>query len=104
MMGRAPMSPRSATSAVEPTPFRNEAAAHDRLTRLASRSGADAVEELRLRCAGAADPDLALSGAERYADAAGALPADPALLDALVLLCRPSPMLAGLLARAPHLL
>ncbi len=104
MMGRAPMSPRSATSAVEPTPFRNEAAAHDRLTRLASRSGADAVEELRLRCAGAADPDLALSGAERYADAAGALPADPELLDALVLLCGASPMLAGLLARAPHLL
>lgn len=100
-----PASPATAIAvAVEPAPFRNEVAARDRLARLAARAGAAAVEALRLRCAGAADPDLALAGAERYADAAGALPADPELLDALVVLCGASPMLAGLLAFAPHLL
>ena len=102
--GPRPCPPESATAAVAPTPFRDEAAARDWLTRLAARSGADAVEELRLRCEGAADPHAGPSGAERYADAAGALPTDPELLDALVVLCGASPMLAGLLARAPHLL
>ncbi len=104
MMGGAMSASLAAVTAVEPTPFRDEAAARDRLTRLGARATAEAVEELRLRCAVAADPDLALAGAERYADAAGALPADPRLLDALVALCGASPMLAGLLAFAPHLL
>src|SRR5690349_17006952 len=91
-------------TAIDPAPFRDEAAARDRLARLAARAGPCAVEELRLRCAEAADPDLALAGAERYADAAGALPAGPELLAALVVLCGASPMRAGLRASAPHLL
>jgi glutamate-ammonia-ligase adenylyltransferase len=62
------------------------------------------VEALETACRHAPDPDLALAGAERYADAAGGLPAEPDLVEALAGLCGASRMIAGLLARSPHLL
>jgi len=78
-------------------------ASAERVARLAKRFPArvDAVVEL---CRRAADPDLAIAGVERYVDGAGGLPAEPDLLEALVLLCGSSRMVAQLLARTPHLL
>jgi glutamate-ammonia-ligase adenylyltransferase len=55
-------------------------------------------------CALAPDPDLALSGADRYADAAGGLPRDEDLLEALVLLCGSSRLATSLLVADPCLL
>jgi [glutamine synthetase] adenylyltransferase / [glutamine synthetase]-adenylyl-L-tyrosine phosphorylase len=92
---------RPSLTGVEPAPFRAPDAA-DRLARLARRfpGGVAALEEA---CHLAPDPDLALGGAERYLDSAGALPREPAL-SALALLCGSSRMIAGLLAREPWLL
>ncbi len=75
----------------------------ERLARLARRCPAR-VDQVRELCGYAPDPDLALAGVERYVDGAGALPAERDLLEALALLCGASPMMAGLLAREPHLL
>jgi len=85
-----------------PAPFRAPDAP-DRLARLRRRFP-DRVAALEVACRVVPDPDLALAGVERYADSAGALPAEPDLLQALALLCGASRMIAGLLARAPHLL
>ena len=74
----------------------------ERLARLARRVGD--LDRLLTRVELSPDPDLCLAGLERYLDGAGALPAEPDLLDALVLLCGTSRMLPALLARAPHLL
>ncbi len=74
-----------------------------RLARLV-RSSPDQVAALEAACRLAPDPDLALAGAERYADASGALPPEPDLLRALALLCGASRMIAALLFRDPHLL
>jgi glutamate-ammonia-ligase adenylyltransferase len=49
-------------------------------------------------------PDLALAGMERWADAAGRLPPEDDLLEALALLCGASRLAAGLMAREPGLL
>jgi glutamate-ammonia-ligase adenylyltransferase len=87
---------------VEPADFRG-ADASERLARLEKRypGSAGTVGEVgRL----AADPDLALAGMERYADAAGGLPSEPHLLEALALLCGASRMGAHLLAREPAIL
>ena len=73
-----------------------------RLARLAKR--VENLEGLLARVELSPDPDLCLAGLERFLDAAGALPKEPDLLDALVLLCGTSRMLPALLARAPHLL
>src|SRR6185369_3600306 len=92
---------RPSSTGVEPAPFRAPDAA-ERLARLARRfpGGVAALEEA---CHLAPDPDLALAGAERYLDSAGALPREPAL-SALALLCGASRLVAGLLAREPWLL
>ncbi len=87
---------------VPPAPFRADGAA-ERRARLARRFPGG-VAALEAACRLAADPDLALAGAERYADAAGALPEEPDLLEALALLCGSSRMVAGLLGREPRLL
>ncbi|BDG08361.1 bifunctional [glutamate--ammonia ligase]-adenylyl-L-tyrosine phosphorylase/[glutamate--ammonia-ligase] adenylyltransferase [Anaeromyxobacter paludicola] len=83
---------------LEPSP-----ASAERLDRLARRfpDAAPAFAELARR---APDPDLALAGVERYADAAAALPAEPDLREALVLLCGSSRLAARLLALHPGLL
>jgi glutamate-ammonia-ligase adenylyltransferase len=83
-----------------PAPFRSAAAA-EAAARLARRfpERMDAVEAA---CAAAPDPDLAVAGVERWADAAGALPDAPDLLAALALLCGASRMIAALLARRPR--
>ena len=87
--GLPPEPPRAADSA-------------DRLGRLARRvSGMDELLQRVERCP---DPDLCLAGLDRFLDGAGELPRDPDLLDALVLLCGSSRMLAAILAREPHLL
>jgi len=78
-------------------------ASAERLARIARRAGPRVDEVLEL-CRRAADPDLALAGMERYLDAAGALPAEADLAEALALLCGSSRLLAGLLAREPRLL
>jgi glutamate-ammonia-ligase adenylyltransferase len=85
-----------------PAPFRARDAP-ERLARLARRFP-DRVAALEAACQLAADPDLALAGAERYADAAGTLPRESDLLQALALLCGASRMIAALLFRDPHLL
>jgi glutamate-ammonia-ligase adenylyltransferase len=79
--------------------------APERIARLRARFPARAEEALEL-CRLAADPDLALAGTERFADAgaAGALPEERDLLEALTLLCGGSRMAAQLLAREPVLL
>ncbi len=74
-----------------------------RLARLAKACGPRAGEVVEL-CRLTPDPDLALAGVERWLDAAGALPRDRDLLEALTLLCGASRMLAALLARDPGLL
>ncbi len=87
---------------IGPAPFR----AGDALERLArlERRFPDQLEALVAACKLAPDPDLALAGAERYADAAGSLPRQPELLHALALLCGASRMIARLLFREPTLL
>ncbi len=77
--------------------------ARESLARLGSRfpGRAGVIAEL---CSTAPDPDLALVGVERYADAAGGLPAERDLVEALALLCGSSRMIASLLARDPRLL
>ena len=75
----------------------------ERLARLESRHP-EALPALASACWHAPDPDLALAGAERFADAAGGLPREPDLLQALALLCGASRLVAGLLARDPRLL
>jgi glutamate-ammonia-ligase adenylyltransferase len=87
--GLAPAEPRAPDAA-------------ERRRRLERRFPARAAQAWAL-CRLSPDPDLALAGMERYADAAG-LPAEPDLLQALALLCGASRHLAGLLARSPHLL
>ena len=77
--------------------------APERIARLQRRQPALADEVIAL-CKLAADPDLALAGVERYADAADGLPAERDLLEALTLLCGGSRMAAQLLAREPSLL
>ncbi|HEX9291937.1 MAG TPA: bifunctional [glutamate--ammonia ligase]-adenylyl-L-tyrosine phosphorylase/[glutamate--ammonia-ligase] adenylyltransferase [Anaeromyxobacteraceae bacterium] len=94
--------PAHAIPGLVPAPFRAPDAP-ERLGRLRGRFP-DRVAALEAACRAAPDPDLALAGVERYADSAGALPAEPDLLQALALLCGASRMIAGLLARAPHLL
>ncbi len=94
--------PGHAIDGIGPAPFRAPDAP-DRLARLARRSP-DRVGALEAACRLAPDPDLALGGAERYADAAGELPSEPDLVEALALLCGSSRMLARLLARDPRLL
>ncbi len=85
-----------------PTDFRAADAA-ERLARLEKRfpGAAAAVSEL---CRDSPDADRALAGVERYADTAGGLPAERDLVEALVLLCGSSRLVAGLLAREPVLL
>jgi glutamate-ammonia-ligase adenylyltransferase len=85
-----------------PAPFAAPDAA-ERRARLGRRFP-DRLAAVEAACQAAADPDLALAGLERFADAAGALPAAPDLLEALALLCGASRMIAGLLAREPGLL
>src|SRR6266542_4188439 len=94
--------PAHAIPGLVPAPFRAPDAP-ERLGRLRGRFP-DRVAALEAACRAAPDPDLALAGVERYVDSAGALPAEPDLLQALALLCGASRMIAGLLARAPHLL
>jgi [glutamine synthetase] adenylyltransferase / [glutamine synthetase]-adenylyl-L-tyrosine phosphorylase len=77
--------------------------AGERLARLRRRFP-EAVEDLAALCRRAPDPDLALAGLERYADAAGGVPGEPDLRQALTLLCGASRHVAGLLARTPTLL
>ncbi len=86
---------------VGPAPFRAPDAP-ERLARL-SRRFVGRMEDLERACRMAADPDLALAGVERYADAAD-LPTEQDLLEALALLCGSSRLMATLLAREPHLL
>jgi len=74
----------------------------ERLARLKTRV-AD-LDGLMARVALSPDPDLCLAGLERFLDASGALPQEPDLLDALILLCGSSRLLPTLLTRAPHLL
>lgn len=62
------------------------------------------VEELLAAAGLAPDPELALAGIERYADAAEAPPRDADLLEALALLAGSSRMVPALLARDPGLL
>jgi len=87
---------------LEPAEFRAADAA-ERLARLEKRfpGAAAAVREL---CRASPDADWALAGVERYADSAGGLPAERDLLEALVLLCGSSRLVASLLAREPWLL
>jgi glutamate-ammonia-ligase adenylyltransferase len=83
-----------------PAEFTDPASA-ERLARVERRLGARAAELAEL-CRLAPDPDLALAGAERYVDAAGALPASRELLEALVLLCGASRLASTLLAADPR--
>ena len=78
-------------------------ASAERLARLAKRFP-DRVDALVAAARRAADPDLALAGIERFADAAGAPPAAQDLLEALALLSGSSRMIPALLARDPTLL
>jgi glutamate-ammonia-ligase adenylyltransferase len=87
---------------LEAADFRSPEAA-ERLARLARRFPERADRVIAL-CRRAADPDLALAGVERYADAAEGLPAEPDLLEALALLAGSSRLAVGLLAREPRLL
>ncbi len=64
----------------------------------------DQAEEVLAAAGLAPDPELALAGIERYADAAEAPPRDADLLEALALLAGSSRMVPALLARDPGLL
>ena len=75
----------------------------ERLARLGKRFP-ERVDEIAALCRLAADPDLALSGVERYLDGAGAPPAERDLLETLVLLAGSSRLVPALLARSPRLL
>ncbi|HEY6100244.1 MAG TPA: bifunctional [glutamate--ammonia ligase]-adenylyl-L-tyrosine phosphorylase/[glutamate--ammonia-ligase] adenylyltransferase, partial [Anaeromyxobacter sp.] len=98
------MRPTHAIPGLPPEDLRAAESA-ERLARLAKRFP-DRVDEVTRAVRLAPDPDLALAGVERYADGAGAPPParDPDLLQALVLLCGSSRMVAALLARDPGLL
>ena len=96
------MRPAHAAADLPPLEPRAPEAA-ERLARLERRFPVR-IEAVREVCRRAADPDLALAGLERFVDGAGTLPAEPDLLEALALLCGASRLMAGLLARAPHLL
>jgi glutamate-ammonia-ligase adenylyltransferase len=85
-----------------PGDFRAPEAA-ERIARV-RKGNPDRADEVLALCRVAADPDLALAGVERYADAAGGLPPERDLLEALTLLCGGSRMAAHLLARDPVLL
>jgi glutamate-ammonia-ligase adenylyltransferase len=87
---------------VPPAPFKDPEAAEERLARLA-RKGAD-PGHLRELCGLAPDPDLAVAGVERFADAAGALPADEELLRGLVLLAGASRLAISLIVADTRLL
>ena len=87
---------------VEPADFRAPDAP-ERLARLERRVPGSSGPVGQL-CRLAADPDLALAGVERYADGAASLPSEADLLEALVLLCGASRMIAGILAREPRIL
>src|SRR6266511_4278005 len=84
-------------------PAEPTAASTERLARLEKRFP-DRLETLLAAARAAPDPDLALAGIERYADVAGAPPAEQDLLDALALLAGSSRMIPALLARDPRLL
>ncbi len=75
----------------------------ERIERLARRFPG-AVDELVSLARRAPDPDLALAGVERFADAAGAPPPARDLREALILLCGSSRLAARLLALTPCLL
>lgn len=83
-----------------PAPFRTPGAA-EAIARLARRHPAR-VDAAAAACAASPDPDLAITGVERWSDATGALPDAPDLLSALALLCGASRMVAALLARRPR--
>ena len=87
---------------LKPADFRAPDAA-DRLARL-GRLLPGEVERVRELARITPDPDLAIAGVERYADAAGSVPREQDLLEALVLLCGASRLAARLLARQPGLL
>lgn len=77
--------------------------APERTARLRKRWPARAEQAIAF-CRLASDPDLALAGLERYADAADGPPVERDLLEALTLLCGGSRMAAQLMAREPRLL
>ena len=95
------MTPNSLLPGVEPAPFRLPDAG-ERLSRLERRLGARLSDVAGLAQM-APDPDLALAGVERYLDAAD-LPADPDLLEALVLLCGASRLAHKWFSKEPALL
>jgi glutamate-ammonia-ligase adenylyltransferase len=61
----------------------------------------ETAPQLIAGCEASADPELALAGVERYADAVGDLPAEAELRETLVALAAGSRMLVGLLGRHP---
>ncbi len=75
----------------------------ERLARLAKRFP-ERADEILSAARASPDPDLALAGIERFADSAGAPPAERDLLEALALLAGSSRMIPALLARDPRLL
>src|SRR3990172_9893391 len=87
---------------LEPAPLCSPSAI-ERLSQLERRFPGQSAE-LLAACKLAPDPDLALTGVDRFADAAGALPREPGLLQTLALLCGASRMIAALLYREPSLL
>jgi glutamate-ammonia-ligase adenylyltransferase len=91
-----------AIPSLPPADFTSPSAA-ERRTAL-ERRFPDRVQVLIEACRRAPNPDLALSGVDRFADVTGTLPAEDDLLQALALLCGASRMIAALLARWPHLL
>ncbi|HET6923104.1 MAG TPA: bifunctional [glutamate--ammonia ligase]-adenylyl-L-tyrosine phosphorylase/[glutamate--ammonia-ligase] adenylyltransferase, partial [Anaeromyxobacteraceae bacterium] len=93
---------RHAIPGLEPADPRAPESA-ERLGRLRRRFPAG-WERVQALARFAPSPDLALAGVERYADAAGALPEEDDLLEALALLSGASRLAAGLLAREPALL
>ena len=92
MMGEG-MRATHAIPGIAPADFR-AADAGERLARL-GRLFPSAVGEVEELARLSPDPDLALAGVERYADAAGGLPRERDLLEALALLCGASRLVAG---------
>ncbi|HYG67834.1 MAG TPA: bifunctional [glutamate--ammonia ligase]-adenylyl-L-tyrosine phosphorylase/[glutamate--ammonia-ligase] adenylyltransferase, partial [Anaeromyxobacteraceae bacterium] len=74
--------------------------AREAMARLAPRFPGR-LDAIRDACAVAPDPDLAVAGVERFADAAGSLPDAADLIAALATLCGASRMIGALLARRP---
>src|SRR5512138_3320040 len=95
------MPPSHSIPGLPPAEFRPESA--ERLARIGKRFP-ERLEEVAALCRLAPDPDLALSGVERFVDGAGALPTERDLLEALVLLSGASRMIPAILARTPRLL